>query len=112
MKFSIGVDIEKTSNFIPSKDNNHLINFLFTKKEIAYCQKQKAPQLAFAGKFCAKEAVVKALKKGKVNIKKIEILNSTGGEPEVYISGKKKPEIECSISHIDDLAIAMVIILK
>lgn len=109
MNFSIGIDIEKTGKFIPSKESNQLINFLFTKKEIASCQNKKEPHLAFTGKFCAKEAVVKALK-GKVDIRKIEILNLTGGEPGIYISGKKRPEIKCSISHVDDLAIAMVII--
>lgn len=111
MKFSIGIDIEKTKKFKSSKKNNQLINLLFSEKEIEYCQNKKEPHLAFSGKFCAKEAVVKALK-GKVDIKKVEILNSAKGEPEIYISGKKRPEIECSISHIDDLAIAIVIILE
>lgn len=107
MKFSIGTDIEKTSKF---KRNKKLINFLFSKKEIDQCQQKKEPYICFTGKFCAKEAVVKALK-GSVDIRTIEILNNNNGEPEVYIKGKKMKNIQCSISHTEDIALAMVIIL-
>lgn len=111
MKFTIGTDIEKTSKFKLRKNKNDFIGFLFTKKEIEICKKKKEPHIAFAGKFCAKEAVVKALG-GKIDIRTIEILNASNGEPEVYISGEKRKDIKCSISHTADIAMATVISIK
>ena len=109
MDFSVGIDIEKTSRFKTPKVKRNFIKFVFSDKEIALCQKYKAPHLAFAGKFCAKEAVLKALREN-VDIRNIEVLNSATGEPEIYISGKKRSDIKCSVSHIKDTAIAVVII--
>lgn len=108
MNILIGVDIEKTKRFKLHK-NFELIKLIFTKKEIAYCQK-KEPHIAFTGKFCAKEAIVKAYK-GQIDIRNIEVLNSSSGDPEIYISGKKMENIQCSISHTDDYAVAVAIII-
>jgi phosphopantetheine--protein transferase-like protein len=109
MEFSVGIDIEKTSRFKAPKAKTNFLKFMFSDKEIAICRKKKASHVAFAGKFCVKEAVVKALK-GNVNIRNIEVLNSLTGEPEIYISGQKRSDIKCSVSHTKDTAIAVVII--
>lgn len=105
MIFSIGTDIEKTKKF---KRNKKLINFLFSKREIDQCKKKKEPHICYAGKFCAKESVVKALK-GKVDIRTVEILNAENEEPEIYINGEKAKDFYCSISHAEDIAVATVI---
>lgn len=107
--YSIGIDIEKTNTFKLSAVKNNFIQFAFTKKEIGLCQKMKESHIAFAGKFCAKEAVVKAFG-GNLDIRSVEVLNSPAGQPEVYIDGKKRDDIKCSISHTEDMAIAMVIV--
>lgn len=107
--YSIGVDIEKTSIFKPAGGKDNLLHFLFTKKEIGLCQKMKEPHIAFAGKFCAKEAVVKAFG-GNLDIRSVEVLNSPTGQPVLYIAGKKRKDVKCSISHTEDMAIAMVIV--
>lgn len=109
MKFSVGIDIEKTSRFKAPKVKRSFLKFIFSDKEIAICQKYKASHEAFAGKFCAKEAVVKALREN-IDFRTIEVLNSKTGEPEIYISGKKRSDIKCSVSHTDDTAIALVVI--
>lgn len=107
MKLSVGIDIENISKF---KNRKTLVNFLFSEKEKNQCRQKKEAFIAYAGKFCAKEAVLK-LFKGKIDIRKIEILDTKSGEPEVYIGGKKRDDIQCSISHTEDLATAVAICL-
>ncbi len=104
----IGVDIEEIARFKESYKDEHFINLVFTPREIAYCQKKKEPYISFAGKFCAKEAVIKASSK-PLSVKQIEIINEKDGQPTVFINGIKEPFISCSISHTKDNAIAFVI---
>jgi holo-[acyl-carrier protein] synthase len=109
MKCSVGIDIEKIDRFGKDKNSRELINFVFTKKEIGQCQEKKEPAVAFAGKFCAKEAVVKALGE-KIDLREIEIINSKKGRPEVYLRGQKRKDIQCSLSHTEELAIALAVV--
>jgi len=107
MNYAIGIDIEKTSRFSLQNKKN-FFSLLFTKREIEQCKEKKEPHIAYAGKFCAKEAVIKAFE-GKIDMKQIEILNTPEGKPEVYISGEKRSDIKCSISHTEENAIAFVL---
>ena len=90
---------------------------LFTKNEIAYCNKYKDPIPHFAARFAAKEAVVKAFGTGfgKLSFHDIEIINNEKGKPFVRLSPElskkyKNHQIEISISHSDSYAIAYVVI--
>lgn len=101
---SVGIDIEDIAN-MPEVDDYREDAFYtdnFSSKEIAYCILQANPKRSFAGKFAAKEAIVKAdnfyINK-KFNI--IEI-NSNNGRPEF-------DEFSISISHTDTHAIAVAI---
>src|SRR3989344_2100696 len=105
----IGVDIESIKNFKKSYKDKHFLNLIFTKEEIRYCQSKKEPYISFAGKFCAKEAVIKAYDK-KISIKNIEIINLKSGKIRVKINGKINNKIKCSISHKKDYAIAFATI--
>jgi len=90
---------------------------LFTPKERLYCLKRRDPVPHFAGKFCAKEAVVKALGCGlgkTASWQDIEILNNDAGEPEVFLSPAlntkfNHPKILISISHCKLYAMATAI---
>nr|AQS28766.1 hypothetical protein [uncultured archaeon] len=104
----IGVDIEEIQRF-KTKKIEKFLNSVFTKREIAYCENKKDPSMSLAGKFCAKEAVIKASKKA-LSPREIEILNKKDGKVKVYISGSYKKNILCSISHTKRNAIAFVII--
>ncbi|MDO8510937.1 MAG: holo-ACP synthase [Nanoarchaeota archaeon] len=106
-----GVDIESVVRFKSLYTNENFINIIFTKKEIDYCMGKSEPYISFAGKFCAKEAVLKAVN-NKLGMKEIEIVNSSSGKPLVYIKGKKKNNISCSISHTEEYAVAFVIVNK
>jgi holo-[acyl-carrier protein] synthase len=80
---------------------------LFTEKEQDYCLKHKDPIPHMAGRFAAKEAVVKALGTGfgeHASWLDIEIVNNNLGKPEVQFSlflqeKLKKTKMLVSISH-------------
>ena len=70
---------------------------------------KKEPYISFTGKFCAKEAVIKASNE-KLAMKDIEILNKKSGKLKVLIKGRENSAIQCSISHTNDYAVAFVVI--
>jgi len=107
---NVGIDIEEVGTFKKELNNELFLCKIFSNQEIKYCKSKMEPHLSFAGKFCAKEAVIKSLNK-KIEMKSIEILNNRNGQPEVYINGKKEKKIKCSISHSNTYAIAIAIIL-
>lgn len=87
----IGNDIVEIERIRKSIDTHglRLINKLFTTNEQDYCLKYKDPVPHFAGRFSAKEAIVKALGTGfgeHASWKDFEILNDPHGKPCVYFS--------------------------
>mgnify|MGYP000212258572 CR=1 FL=1 len=105
----IGIDIEETKRFKRKKENKGFLKIVFSERELNYCMKKKDYHLSLAGKFCAKEAVIKSLNKPCL-MKDIEIINLKSGKIEVYINKRKKRNIYCSISHTKDFAIAFAIL--
>ncbi len=105
----LGNDIIEIERIRSSIDNHgyRLISRLFSVKEQDYCLKHKDPIPHFAGRFSAKEAVVKALGTGfgeHASWLDIEILNDKAGKPHVYFSTKlqeklKNTLVQISISH-------------
>ncbi len=120
-----GIDIAKISRFQKLIDDENFLNRVFTKDEIEHINKNNTAQgkiERIAGKFCAKEAVSKALGGGigdGVGFSDIEILPNEFGCPKVNLYGGAKilaekiglKEIEVSISHDTDYAIANCIII-
>jgi len=94
------------------------IKRVFTENELSYCNLKNNPYPHLAGRFAAKEAVMKALGFGWPNIsyRDIEITNHSG-LPKVILRGRAKEiakrgnisKILISISHIDDKASAFAI---
>lgn len=110
------VEIERIRKSIESH-GNRLISRLFTVKEQDYCLKHKDPVPHFAGRFSAKEAIVKAFGTGfgeHATWLDIEIENNAEGKPEVHFSDaiNKKfnhPRMSVSISHCEQYATAVAI---
>lgn len=92
----------------------------FTQAERAYCEKHAHAPRHYAGRFSAKEAIVKALGTGisaEVSWLDIEILNNERGKPEVTLSSRLvkifgEIEILVSISHCKEYAQATAIVMK
>jgi len=103
----IGIDIENINRFEALSEE--FLKLTFTDKEIEYCKDKVNPSQSFAGKFCAKEAIIKA-SDIKISVKDIEILNNEDGKVIVNLQGQRKENILCSISHNKDYAIALAII--
>ena len=93
---------------------------IFTSREQAYCLKRKEPAIHFAGRFAAKEAIVKALGTGfsqGISWLDIEIYNDEKGKPSINVSPKiaelfDSPELSLSITHCRDYATAFAIWTK
>ena len=113
------VEIERVRKSI-ERHGNHFLNRLFTLKEQDYCLKFKDPVPHLAGRFSAKEAVVKALGVGfgaNISWHDIEILDGDKGQPHVYFSDAinshfQNPRVLISISHSTDNATAVAIWIK
>lgn len=117
--FSTGIDIEKIERFEKySKDKNcDFVTRIFTEQEIEYCFKYNKPAEHLAVRFCAKEAVYKALSALGIDFpefKNIEILNDEKGIPSVKLLNTEYPNIiiKISLSHSKDYATASVFIIK
>lgn len=110
MKKGIGIDIVKISRFREKKylANKKFYENIFAENEIKYCLKYKDPYPHFAGRFAAKEAIIKATDT-KMKMNQIIIKNKTNGL-EIKIKNVLNPNILVSISHEKDYAIAMSII--
>jgi holo-[acyl-carrier protein] synthase len=65
---------------------------VFTEKEIEYCEKKHRGRYeSYAGRFAAKEAVMKALGRGwgsKVSWIEIEVARAQSGKPDIVLHGK------------------------
>ena len=117
----IGVDIVQNVRIAKSLAKKGFAEKVFSKEEIAYCQNKKNPTENFAGRFAAKEALVKALGElyyFKFAPNEVEVLNDEKGKPEFNLKREfleqynlwETAEIHLSISHTTEHAVAMVII--
>ena len=117
-----GIDIVPVPGFQKSIEKNSFLTRNFTKNEIEYCKNKHKSAVHFAGKFAAKEAVSKALKlewEEGLNWKEIEIINEESGAPSTVLYGQTKKifrkgkytELQISISHCDEYAVAMAVVL-
>jgi len=93
----------------------------YTEAEVAYARRRKKGfEETLAGRFAAKEAVMKALGTGwreGVEFRGIEILNEPSGKPYVVLHGTTLAKAEAlgvtawsvSITHTEDLAVASAV---
>jgi len=116
----IGVDIVEI-NRIKQAINKHqrFKKRFFTAAENEYCESKADSMQHYAGRFAAKEAVVKALGTGFKGFKwqSIEVINIASGKPVVKLNDKASliadelgiKEIMISISHSDNYAVAQAV---
>lgn len=95
---------------------------VFSEDERAYCDATANPEVHYATRFAAKEAVVKALGTGfscGIGVRDIEVRRNTKGRPYVVLHGRAKEiaaeqgvrelPLSLSFTHTDAVACAMAI---
>ncbi len=114
---SIGCDIEDILRFKNKTLENDMdfLNRVFTQKELDYSFKSKNFAQHLCARFCAKEAVIKALSDFKITdvyYSDIEITNKENGAPVAKIEKYPEIKIKISLSHCKTYAIANVLLIK
>ena len=108
---AIGVDIEDIERFKGKSED--FLHRVFTDFELDYCLKFSKPESHLAARFCAKEAVVKALTAldiENIPYNKIEVFHNEKQCPQIRILKQIEKNIvfQVSLSHDRTKAIAFV----
>ena len=122
MVSGVGTDIVEVSRVehLVRRYGERFLDKVFTVEEIAYCRSRARPGEHFAGRFAAKEAVLKALGKGLFTglaLTDIAVNRDPSGAPVVRLAGGADRlarslgigRILISISHTGALALAVAI---
>ncbi len=125
MIISTGVDLAEVNRIQAALENPRIgTRFrerLFTANEIEYCvKKQRGKYESYAGRFAAKEAVMKALGRGwgaKVRWLDIEVARARSGKPAIVLHDKTARLADelgirrwaLSITHTKDHGLAFVV---
>jgi holo-[acyl-carrier protein] synthase len=115
------VDCPRIEEMI-NRHGQRFLDRVFTVAEQAYAEKNKDKVEKLAGRFAAKEAILKLMGtgwRGKIAWTDIEIVNNAAGQPEVTLSGEVKElaeklgikHISISITHTANFVIASAVAL-
>ena len=116
--FFIGTDIVEVDriNKLLLKSGELFKNKVFTTLEQNYCDSKSSPSIHYAGRFAAKESIIKAVKssgyKNPIPFKDIEILPSDSGAPIVDLHFVLEGECKVSISHTESHATASALYIQ
>ena len=114
----IGTDIVEVSRIDSSisTSGKRFLNRIYTDLEQKYCDSKSNPSIHYAGRFAAKEAVMKALKSSGHNkpipFTSIDVQSKSNGEPVVILNFDYKGKCKVSISHTGNHAIASAIFIS
>jgi len=115
------VEIPRIGKMI-ERHGEHFLQRVYTEEEIRYCQRRKESFQHFAGRWAAKEAVMKTLGTGwtrGVGWLDIEVATKRSGQPFIIIHGSAREiadhlgigDVLISISHCRAYAMATAIAL-
>lgn len=100
----IGVDVEEVARW------HDPAAALFTDAEHRHCRRMARPAESYAGRWCAKEAVVKALSPFlTVGVRDIEIRATESGAPVAIVRNRWRGDIRVSIAHSPNVAVAVAV---
>jgi holo-[acyl-carrier protein] synthase len=118
----IGTDIIECERIagMEHKHGEEFLSRVFTAREIAYCTDRKTSELHYAGRWAAKEAVLKVLGTGwsrGIQWTDVEVVNLPSGAPSVILWNRALEiakelgitKVEVSISHCKAYAVAFAI---
>ncbi len=115
------VDFPRIADMV-ERHGDRFVNRVFTDAEQAYARSNRNTIEKYAGRFAAKEAILKLLGtgwRGKIAWTDIEVTNNEAGRPEVTLFGEVKViaermgirQISISITHTANFAIASAVAL-
>ena len=123
-KISHGIDLVDFPRIGEMKERHgsRFLERVFTESELEYARSNKNEVEKLAGRFAAKEAVLKLMGtgwRGKITWTDIEVINDQMGRPEVNLTGEVKrlagelgiKDISLSITHTANFAIASAVAL-
>ncbi len=86
------------------KHGESFLERVFTPREMSYCQARKQATEHFAGRWAAKEAILKCLGTGwrrGISWRDVEVRNQFEGAPQVFLAGAAKDRaVELRISDV------------
>ena len=103
----VGVDVEAVARFESGTKG------LFTDLELAQTAANARPAESRAGRWCAKEAVVKAVS-GAILLspREVEVVTDPDGRPRAVLPPRAAPhvlDVDVSIAHSDGFAMAVAV---
>ncbi len=115
------VDFPRIADMV-ERHGDRFVDRVFTAAEQAYARSNRNTVEKYAGRFAAKEAILKLLGtgwRGKIAWTDIEVTNNEAGRPEVALAGEVKViaermrirQISISITHTANFAIASAVAL-
>ena len=114
---SIGIDLIKNSRFNDLINNKSFLNKVFNNNELDYIKQSNYSINTISGLYAAKEAFLKAIKKGINNysLKDIEVIHDNNNAPSIILHNELNKlyndyNISLSISHDGDYTTAIVLI--
>lgn len=120
-RFGCGVDVVELERFRKAleRGGEKFRRRIFTPQEQRYAKARKRTTiLHLAGRFAAKEAVIKALSqvnpKRVLAMNKIEVCNDRLGRPSIVVHDRsmKGIQIYVSLSHVNSVAVANAIAIR
>jgi holo-[acyl-carrier protein] synthase len=116
----LGVDIVEIDRMATALTRHpRMKERLFSAAERAYCDKRNRPEIHYALRFAAKEAVLKALGTGFAGMKftDVEVVRDVGGRPTPHLSGRAAEvaeeigvrELHLSLSYTHTTAVASAV---
>jgi holo-[acyl-carrier protein] synthase len=121
MIVGVGIDIIEVNRVLEKIDKHHgFREKIFSAREIEFCESNRKAE-NYAARFAAKEAFLKATGLGLMlgsDLSKIEVENDINGKPHINLLDEFKVQadknewniIHVSLSHLADVACAVVII--
>ena len=121
LRVRVGVDIirvDRVARLVV--ENPGILDILYTGRELAYCLGKRRRYEHLAARFAAKEAVLKAFGTGlgqRMRWTDVEVVNAVSGRPRVHLHGEVAiwsqqrglADLDISLSHTADLAIAQAV---
>jgi holo-[acyl-carrier protein] synthase len=118
--FQVGVDLVEVEKIrrLTLKWGDKFTTRVFTETEIAFCESVKGKYQSYASRFCAKEALLKAIGTGMSHGAKwrdMEIVDDGRSAPNFVLAGKVaemvgKRNVLLSLSHTKEYATAVVVL--